>query len=128
MKKWGIAVLVLLALPVMWYVSGKRLCTAEPSVCGARDAHADLAQGRYVLLDYGFPFGVQPETEQCLRRRGLQVRVVGLDITSDSESSYYQSYISVMNPAIGKEFSPDVFEQCCRYQPISIRDACQPVK
>ena len=91
------------------------------------DARADLARGRYVLPDYGFPFGVRPETDQCLRQHGLEVRVVGLDIMNDSERSYYSSYISVMNAAIAQKFSPDVFEQCCRYQPISLRTACRPV-
>ena len=63
------------------------------------------------------PVGVGPETDQCLRQHGLEVRVVGLDIMNDSRRSYYLSYISVMNAAIAQKFSPDVFEQCCRYQP-----------
>ena len=100
----------------------------EPSVRGSQDARRDIARGRYFLLDYGFPFGVTPATEHCLRQRGLEVRVVGLDIMGDSERSYYSSYISVMNAAIAQKFSPDVFEQCCRNQPISLRSACRPVR
>ncbi len=99
----------------------------EPPVRGAQDARRDIAHGHYILVDYGFPVGVRPETEQCLRQHGLEDRVVGLDIMNDSERSYYLSYISVMNAAIAQKFSPDVFEQCCRYQPISLRTACRPV-
>ena len=99
----------------------------EPSVRGAKDAHRDIARGHYFLLDYGFPVGVRPETKQCLHQHGLEVRVVGLDIMDKSDLPYYSSYISVMNAAIAQKFSPDVFEQCCRYQPISFRTACRPV-
>jgi hypothetical protein len=84
----------------------------EPSVRGAQDARRDAAHERYFLLDYGFPFGVQPETEQCLRQHGLEVRVVGLDIMDRSELAYYGSYISVMDSAIKSRFAPDVFDQC----------------
>jgi len=127
MKKWHVAVLVFVALATILFIP-RKFCFAGPSVCGARDARADLAHGRYVLPDYGFPFGVRPETDQCLRQHELEVRVVGLDIImNDSERSYYSSYISVMNAAIAQKFSPDVFEQCCRYQPISLRTACRPV-
>lgn len=108
-----------LALGTILFIPRKP-CFAGSSVCGARDARADLAHGRYVLTDYGFPFGVLPETDKCLRQHGLEVRVVGLDIMNDSERSYYLSYISVMNPAIAHKFSPGVFEECCRYQPISL--------
>jgi hypothetical protein len=128
MKKWGVAVLMLFALLTIWFVSSRKLCTAEPSVCGARDARADVAQGRYVLPDYGFPIGVEPETNQCLRQHGLEVRVVGFDIMNDSERSYYSSYIFVMNAAIAQKLSPAVFEQCCRHQPISLRTACRPIQ
>jgi hypothetical protein len=124
MKKWHVVLLVFLALGTISFIP-RKFCFAGPSVCGARDARADLAHGRYVLPDYGFPFGVRPETDQCLRQHGLEVRVVGLDIMNDSERSYYLSYISVMNAAIAQKFSPDVFEQCCRYQPISLRTACR---
>jgi hypothetical protein len=119
MKKLGVAVLVLFVLATIWFVSSRKFCTAKPSVCGTRDARADLARGRYVLPDYGFPFGVPPETDQCLRQHGLEVRVVGLDIMSDSERSYYQSYIAVMDAAIAQKFSPDVFEQCNNAPPRS---------
>jgi hypothetical protein len=112
MKKWGVAVLVLFSLPAIWFASSKPFCTAAPSVCGARDARSDVARGRYVLPDYGFPFGVRPETDECLRQHGLEVREVGLDVMSDSERSYYGSYVSVMNTAIAQRFSADVFEQC----------------
>jgi hypothetical protein len=84
----------------------------EPPVRGARDARRDTAHGRYILLDDGFPFGVRPETEQCLHQHGLEVRVVGLDIMDKSELPYYESYISVMGSAIKSKFGPDVFEQC----------------
>jgi hypothetical protein len=115
MKKWQVAVLVavlvfLAVATILW--TARKFCIAEPSVCGARDAREDLAHGRYVLPDYGFPFGVRPETDQCLRQHGLEVRVVGLDIMSNSERSYYESYISVMDAAIAQKYSPDVFEQC----------------
>jgi len=99
----------------------------EPSVRGAQDARRDIARGRYFLLDYGFPFGVEPETDRCLRQHGLEVRVVGFDIMDKSDLSYYGSYQSVMNAAVARKFSPDVFEQCCRHQPISLRTACRPV-
>ena len=111
MKMWQVAVLVFLVLATILFIP-RKFCTAEPSVCGARDAREDLAHGRYILPDYGFPFGVRPETDQCLRQHGLEVRIVGLDIMNNSERSYYQSYISVMNAAIAQKFSPDVFEQC----------------
>jgi len=84
----------------------------EPSVRGAQDARWDTAHGRYILLDYGFPFGVRPETERCLRKRGLEVWVVGLDIMDKSDLTYYESYISVMDSAIKSKFDPDVFDQC----------------
>jgi len=84
----------------------------EPSVRGAQDARRDATHERYILLDYGFPFGVQPETEQCLRQHGLEVRVVGLDIMDKSELPYYESYISVMDSVIKSRFGPDVFDQC----------------
>ena len=84
----------------------------ESSVRGAQDARRDMAHGHYILVDYGFPFGVRPETEQCLRQRGLEVRVVGLDITDKSDLPYYESYISVMDSAIKSKFGPDVFDQC----------------
>jgi hypothetical protein len=126
MKKWHVAVLVFLALATMLSIP-RKFCFGEPSVCGARDAREDLAHGRFVLPDYGFPFGVRPETDQCLRQHELEVRIVGLDIMSNSQRSYYQSYISVMNTAIGQKFSPGVFEQCCRYQPTSLKTACRPV-
>jgi len=115
MKKWHVIVLVFLAVATILFLP-RKFCIDGPSVCGARDARADLAHGRYVLPDYGFPFGVRPETDLCLRQHGLEVRVVGLDIMNDSERSYYSSYISVMNAAIAQKFSSDVFEQCCRYQ------------
>ncbi|MFZ1919333.1 MAG: hypothetical protein WAU58_17300 [Terriglobales bacterium] len=84
----------------------------EPSVRGAQDARRDIAHGHYILVDYGFPFGVRPETQQCLRQHGLEVRVVGLDITDKSDLPYYESYISAMDSAIKSKFDPDVFEQC----------------
>jgi hypothetical protein len=84
----------------------------EPSVRGAQDARRDTAHGHYILVDYGFPFGVRPETEQCLRQHGLEVRVVGLDITDKSDLPYYQSYISVMDSTIKSKFGPNVFDQC----------------
>jgi hypothetical protein len=84
----------------------------EPSVRGAQDARRDIAHGHYILVDYGFPVGVRPETEQCLRQHGLEVRVVGLDITDKSDLPYYESYISAMDSAIKLEFDPDVFERC----------------
>jgi hypothetical protein len=115
MKKWHVVALVFLASAMFLFIP-REFCFDGPSVCGARDARADLAHGRYVLPDYGFPVGVRPETDQCLRQHGLEVRVVGLDIMNDSERSYYSSYISVMNVAIAQKFSPDVFEQCCHYQ------------
>jgi len=127
MKNWHFVVLPFLALATILFVS-RKFCFAGPSVCGARDARADLAHGRYVLPDYGFPFGVGTETDQCLRQHGLEVRVVGLDVMNDSERSYYLSYSSVMNAAVVQKFSPDVFEQCCHYQPISLRNACRPVQ
>jgi hypothetical protein len=64
------------------------------------------------LVDCGFPFGVRPEAEQCLRQHGLEVRVVGLDIMDKSDLPYYESYISVMDCAIKSKFGPDVFDQC----------------
>jgi len=100
----------------------------EPSVRGAQDARRDIERGRYFLLDYGFPFGVEPETDRCLRKHGLVVRAVGFDIMDKSDLPYYGSYRSVMNTAIAQKFSPEVFEQCCRYQPILLRDTCLPIK
>jgi hypothetical protein len=87
MKKWHVVVLVSLALATILFIP-RKFCFSEPSVCGARDARADLVRGRYVLPDYGFPFGLEPETDQRLRQHGLKVRVVGLDIINDSERSY----------------------------------------
>lgn len=84
----------------------------EPSVRGAQDARRDIAHGHYILVDYGFPFGVRPETEQCLHHHGLEVRVVGLDIADKSDLPYYESYISAMDSAVKSKFDPDVFEQC----------------
>jgi hypothetical protein len=72
----------------------------DASVRSSQDARRDIARGRYFLLDYGFPFGVTPATERCLRQHGLEVRVVGLDIIDTSERSYYSSYISVMNEGV----------------------------
>jgi len=84
----------------------------EPSVRGAQDARRDIAHGHYILVDYGFPAGVRPATEQCLHQHGLELRDVGLDITDKSDLPYYASYISAMNSAIKSKFGPDVFDQC----------------
>lgn len=87
------------------FVWGSFACWPVPEFCGKLMARIDLAHGRYRVLTYGLPVPWQTRYAKILRRRyGVELKVVGGCVISESASDFTDGYDQVSTAAIGLRF------------------------
>jgi len=102
--RWLSAILILLAGPIGWWVSG--------GIRGQLVAHFDVARGRYEILTFGLPAPWRSEFARILRDRyGIEQRVVAGCMVTPSLVAYTEGYNQVSMTAANLKFGRNVFKE-----------------
>jgi hypothetical protein len=77
---------------------------------GAKEAQAARARGKFLLLDYGLLLPWDEERREVARKKfGIEYRVIGGCIITESAAKFAASYNQVMQAEIVSRFGSEVF-------------------
>jgi hypothetical protein len=115
-RRWLQAVLILVAAPIVWWVSA--------GLRGGLVASFDVARGHYEIQSAGLPVPWSAEFDRVLRERyGIEDRRVGGCVMSMAHRAYIEGYNRVGMAAAKRHFGQNVFKASERAAFASIRRA-----
>ncbi|MBC7368267.1 MAG: hypothetical protein H7343_15885 [Undibacterium sp.] len=82
---------------------------------GKKEAEADAAAGKLVILEYGLYLPWDAERrEVALKKFGVEYRPLAGCMVTEPLTKYVAAYNGVMEPKIASRFGPDVFDTANR--------------